>query len=347
MSQTTGAQAVVSGPDQIFEILFGFANTQILLASDELNVFDALADKPLSAEQAGAALGLKAELIGRLLTGCASLGLMVKDGGTYALIESSRRHLVKTSPQYVGRGFDHFNRDLYPLWSNLAAAVKEGQPQWGKVPGMDPQGPFESMYQEEAHVRQFMETMFTMTYPSALEYAERFDFSRYSHIVDLGGASGAFFAGVLPGFTEVRGTIFDLPPVESSARECMAKFGLTDRVDFIGGDFFNDALPQPADMYVLGFILHDWNYEQGTQLLKKIYDFLPPHGAVFICEGLFNEQKDGPHMTSVMDLNMLVATYGQERTPNEYKNWLIEAGFARAEHQYCEGPKSFVVGYKQ
>lgn len=337
---------VPAGPQQIMSLLTGFARTQMLLAADELGVFDALSDHPAPAADVAAHLALPASTVERLLIACTSLGLLAKSDGRYALNEISKTFLVKSSPDYMGKGWGHFRNELYPLWGHLASAVREGQPQWGKIPGMDPRGPFESMYQSEENVRVFMETMFSMTYPAAVEYAARFDFSPYRNIVDVGGASGAFFAAVLPRFPGIGGTIFDLPAVGDAARECMERFGLAERVQFQAGDFFKDPLPQPADMYVLGFILHDWNREQGTLLLKKIYNALPGTGAVFISEALFNETKDGPPTVAFADLNMLVATYGEEHTPSEYKEWLREAGFARSEHRYCDGLKSFVVGYK-
>lgn len=161
-----------------------------------------------------------------------------------------------------------------------------------------------------------------------------------------GGASGAFFAAVLPKNPAVRGTIFDLPPVEEPARDCMKRFGLAERVDFVGGDFFKDELPADADMVVLGYILHDWDTDRGTELLKKVYASLKPGGAVFLAEGLFNEEKTAPAAVGFMDLNMMVATTGSERTGGEYEQWLQKVGFTRTSHARCQGPKSFVVGYK-
>ncbi len=33
-------------------------------------------------------------------------------------------------------------------------------------------------------------------------------------------------------------------------------------------------------------------------------------------------------------------------TPSEYEAWLKGLGFAGVEYQYCDGPKSIVVGWK-
>jgi acetylserotonin O-methyltransferase len=323
---------------QMFAMVMGFASTQIILAGDELGVFDALAERSSSAEELAQQLSLPNETLERLLNSACAYGLLRKHEAAYTLTEMARNHLVKSSPA--------LRSEIYPLWAHLGKAVREGQPQWSRLPGMNPAGPFESMYKDEAGVRSFMDAMFAATYPSAMEFSQRYDFSRFNHIVDVGGASGAFFAAVLSKFTQLRGTIFDLPPVGLVARECMKRFNLSERVAFRAGDFFKDPLPEGGDMYVLGYILHDWDTESGTKLLRKIYDALPKGGAVFICETLYNADKDGPMYAGWSDMNMLVATTGKERSAAEYEGWLRQVGFARTEHQVCSGPKSYIVGYK-
>lgn len=334
-------------PARLMRILMGFAGSQMLLTAHELGVFELLAGGGRTAAALAAELEVDESALERLLIAGCTLDFFRRDGDVFTITDFSRAHLVRSSPAYMGGVFGHVKNELYPLWQHLESAVREGQPQWSKVPGMDPKGPFESMYQTEAGVRMFMDAMFAATYPSALEFAEAFDFSRFERIVDVGGASGAFFAAVLPKFPSVRGTIFDLAPVGPVAMETMQRFGLDGRVTFQAGDFFKDPLPAGADMYVLGYILHDWNREQGTSLLKKIHDALPKDGAVFICETLLNESKDGPLHGAFSNLNMLVATYGKEHTPGEYQEWLTETGFCDIEYRFCRGPKSYIVGWKR
>jgi hypothetical protein len=330
---------------QVFGMIMGFATTQMILTADELGVFDALLDDAQTAQEISNRVSAHIDSLERLLNAGCAYGLLTKNNGEYSLTDLSRKHLVKAAPAYMGGFFGHLRNELYALWAHLPSAVREGKPQWEKLPGMSEAGPFESMYKDEAGVRSFMDAMFGATYPSACEFAKRFDFSGYKRIVDVGGASGAFFAAVLAQHTQPTGTIFDLPPVGKIASETMKRFGLQERVTFAAGDFFKDPLPG-GDMYVLGFILHDWDTDKGTRLLKKIYDALPEGGAVFICETLYAADKTGPPYAGWSDLNMLVATTGRERTAAEYEAWLQQVGFSRTEHQVCNGPKSFVVGYK-
>lgn len=329
--------------------IFAFSSTMVILAADELNLFVTLKDTgPATVDELAAAMKLEHhDALRRLLNACVSFGLVARDSADkYALTEVSARHLIPGDLGYMGGFFNHIRQDLLGLWLNLADAVRENRPQWHKLPHYSEKGVFETIYSSEEGVRAFMESMFSGSYGPSLEFAERFDFSPFKHICDVGGATGPFMAAVLPRFPEVKGTIYDLQPVEKFARETMEKHGLGDRVDFHAGDFFKDPLPTGPDMFVLGHILHDWDKDQGTAILKKIYDALPEGGAVLVAEMLFNDDHVSPPFTMFMDINMLCATTGRERSAAEYEAWLKEIGFARTAHVVCSNPKSIVVGYK-
>ena len=85
------------------------------------------------------------------------MGLLYKQDQRFELSETSRRHLVKRSPFYIGGVFEHLRNEIYPLWQHLDSAVCENSPQWSKLPGMNPAGPFESIYATEQGVRAFMD----------------------------------------------------------------------------------------------------------------------------------------------------------------------------------------------
>lgn len=105
-------------------------------------------------------------------------------------------------------------------------------------------------------------------------------------------------------------------------------------------------LPKNADLFVLGDILHDWGWEEGNRLLEKVYEALPENGAVCIVENLFDEQRGGPYFTAIVNLIMLVATFGEQRTPAEFDEWLTGIGFDRVEAHFLPAPREIVVGWK-
>ena len=143
----------------------------------------------------------------------------------------------------------------------------------------------------------------------------------------------------------MKAIVFDLPKVSQYLETKSRQHQVAERINFKGGDFFQDELP-PGDVYALGYILSDWNREDGTKLLKKIYNSLPLGGAIIILEKLFDEEKNGPVETAMMNLAMLPETWGQHYSGSEYISWLEKVGFKNCKVIRSSGEKHLVLGIK-
>lgn len=145
-------------------------------------------------------------------------------------------------------------------------------------------------------------------------------------VADIGGSDGSVLVQLLTrdGDPDRRGIVFDLPATVPAARPTVAAAGLTDRVDLTGGDFF-DAVPT-ADIYLLGYILHDWDDDSCRRILASIATAATPAARLLIIEGVVPDG-DQPHLTKLMDLIMLGMLTGQERTESQYRDLLDGAGF--------------------
>jgi hypothetical protein len=145
-------------------------------------------------------------------------------------------------------------------------------------------------------------------------------------VADIGGSDGSVLVELLsrdddPGR---QGIVFDRPPVLPSAHARIAAAGLAGRVQVVGGDFFI-AVPR-ADVYLLGYIFHDWDDEHCRQILTSIAAAAPPGARVLVLEGVL-PTGDGPHLTKDIDLTMLGMLTGKERTEQEYRDLLEAGGF--------------------
>src|SRR5438045_9232705 len=94
--------------------------------------------------------------------------------------------------------------------------------------------------------------------------ADKFDFSRYSSLCDVGGATGLLCIEVAKKHPHLQCISWDLPVVEPIASKSIAAAGLSARVVTASGDFFKDPLPK-ADIITMGMILHDWNLRKKIQ----------------------------------------------------------------------------------
>jgi len=176
--------------------------------------------------------------------------------------------------------------------------------------------------------------------------AEKFDFSRYETLCDVGGATGQLACMVAAANPHMRCTSADLPKVEPIAKRCIERAGLSDRVSTAVVDFFEDPLPK-ADVITMGMILHDWNLEKKMHLIKLAYDALPPGGAFVVVEALIDDARRENAFGLWMSLNMLIE-FGDafDYSGADFRDWCSEVGFDRFDVIPLAGPSSAAVAYK-
>ncbi|MFO0701214.1 MAG: methyltransferase [Nitrospira sp.] len=177
-------------------------------------------------------------------------------------------------------------------------------------------------------------------------FAEKFDFSRFRTLCDVGGATGLLSIEVAKRHSHLRRITFDLPVVEPIAKKHIAAAGLADRVTTVSGDFFKEPLPK-ADLITMGMILHDWNLENKLHLIRSIYEALPPGEALVAIEALIDDARRENVQGLLMSLNMLIE-FGDafDYSGADFRRWCREVGFTRFDVIHLVGPSSAAVAYK-
>jgi hypothetical protein len=176
--------------------------------------------------------------------------------------------------------------------------------------------------------------------------AERFDFTPYRTLCDVGGAAAELSCAVAARHPHLRCLSFDLPVVEPIARAAIARRGLADRVTPVSGDFFRDPLPR-ADVVTMGMILHDWNLDKKKLLIRAAYDALPESGVFIVVENLIDDARREHAFGLLMSLNMLIE-FGDafDFTGADFRGWCTEIGFRRVDVLPLGGPASAGVAFK-
>lgn len=163
-----------------------------------------------------------------------------------------------------------------------------------------------------------------------------YDWGSLGHVVDVGGGNGALLISMLRAFPGLRGTVVELPGTAQTASGSLAAAGLADRSEVVEGSFF-DPLPPGAGGYVLSLVLHDWADREAQAILRRCAQAAEPGGAVFVIESM---SSDGTVHTG-MDLLMLAALGGRERTADELGTLAADAGLGRVA-EYAAGACSIV-----
>nr|WP_281381974.1 methyltransferase [Nocardiopsis mwathae] len=245
---------------------------------------------------------------------------------------------------YIGGLLEVASDHWYESWGSLRRALVTGEPQEKISEGVS--DPFDALYADPERTRMFQRAMTGGSTASIAAIIDRFPWSRFGTVADVGCAEGALLSRLLRRHRHLRGTGFDLPAVEPYFGETVAAAGLEDRLAFQAGDFFTGPMPS-TDVIVLGHALHDWNLDTKRMLLRKAYEALPEGGRVIVYEALIDDERRHNTFALLMSLHMLVESPGGfDYTGADCIGWMTDAGFRDCYVEHLAGPESMVVGTK-
>jgi SAM-dependent methyltransferase len=335
-------------PSHIMQVGMGFWPSKTVLSAVELQLFTHLASESLTGEQVGERIGLHPRAIYDFLDTLVALQFLERDGdgsdGRYRNTAETAAFLDKNSPTYIGGVLEMCNSRLYRFWGDLTEALQTGKPQNEVKHTGKPM--FEELYSDPARLEQFMVGMQGFQLGNFHALAERFDFSKYNTVCDVGGATGQLCTILAARYPHLRCTSFDLPVVVPIAERNIAAAGLSDRVTAVSGDFFADPLPQ-ADVVTMGNVLHDWNLDRKMHLIRSAYEALPAGGAFIVIENIIDDARRENVFGLMMSLNMLIE-FGDafDFTGGDFAGWCPEVGFRDVEIMPLTGPASAGIAYK-
>jgi hypothetical protein len=338
----------VMDPAHIMQVGMGFWASKALLSAVELEVFTVLARAPLTAQGIAEALQLHPRAVPDFPDTLVALRLLAREGNgpgaVYSNTPDTAVFLDKKSPAYIGGILEMANARLYRFWGDLTPALQSGKPQNETKDGG--KSMFGELYAKPERLEQFMNAMSGVSAGNFQMLAQKFDFSKYKTLCDVGGATGQLACFVAETQPHMECVSFDLPPVEPIAQRRIDAAKLSGRVKTAAGDFFAGPLPK-ADVITMGMILHDWSLEKKKELIKKAYDALPPGGAFIAVEALIDDARRENVFGLCMSLNMLIE-FGEafDFTGADFAGWCKEAGFSRCEVLPLAGPSSAAIAYK-
>jgi hypothetical protein len=117
--------------------------------------------------------------------------------------------------------------------------------------------------------------------------------------------------------------------------------GLQHRITAQGGDF-TVAVPADGDLYLLWYVLHDWDDDTCIQILRRCREAMAPQARVVVQEMVLGTIGQEPEVVPSQDLNMLAVLQGRERTVAEFDRLLAAAGLRRVAIHYTETPTAII-----
>ncbi|MEP7215943.1 MAG: methyltransferase [Anaerolineaceae bacterium] len=306
---------------QIYALQDGAVRAQALTFALRTGMFDRLEVGALSVDDLRYELGLSRRVLPSLIAFLTAQGLLERDEvGRIANSPAASTFLVRASERYIG-GRGLLYSGFWEAIRCLPQALATGMP-WTAEGQHDM---FEGFGAEEQ--RWFAEGMFANAVHGGRSLMEQVDFSHFGHLLDVGGSGGGYATALLQRHADLRATIFDVEGVRALALERAEQNGVSERLTFVAGTFFEDVLPRDHDVLLLSSILHDWGDDDARAILGNCFAAALPGAMIVVTEPMLAEDFSGPDHPSVSGLAMAVLG-GENRTRSRVCALLTEAGFA-------------------
>jgi hypothetical protein len=312
-----------ASPADLMRMINGLMTAQVLHVVAKLGVADLLAGGPRTGDDLARSTSTHPRALYRLLRAAASVGVLAEDGAGAFGLTALGQSLRADHPQSV-RGWAVFAGDpaFWGSWQHLGHSIATGKSAFERVHGMRF---WEYCARHPEAGAMFDAAMTSRSLAQRDAVVAAYDFAGGRTVVDVGGGAGTLLAAILGANPDARGILFDQPQVVAGADEALRAAGVADRCAVVGGSFF-EAVPEGGDVYLLKWIIHDWDDEPARAILRTCRRAMAPGAKLVLAERVVGPP-NAPDPAKLGDLNMLVMLGGQERTADEFAALLEAAGF--------------------
>ena len=332
------SDAMTTDPQAIVDLIQRVALAQAAYVAAELRLADHLAARPMQANELARATNCHPQSVRRLLRALVTLDICIEqDDGAFALGRSGSL-LRSDHADSLQAWLLWFGRNQWAVWGDLLQTVRTGESARKRMTGSDGFGLLE---RDPTRASIFNMAMEQRSRLIANAVVRHHDFSDVATIVDVGGGHGVLLGALLSAYPRLRGALVDRPHTVAGARALLGQAGVADRCELVPGDFF-ESVPAGADVYLLKNIIHDWDDERASRILRNCRDAMPSGSRLLLIEHVLPDRLDASaHHCAVVhaDLTMMLGPGGKERHEREFRELLQSSGFALA------GVEPVALGY--
>lgn len=313
-------------PLQIVDYVCGAMKAQALHACADLGIADLLKDGPKSTAQLAEATNTDHTNLSRLLRVLVAMEILDESApglfqatplSRYLQSEESLYHLA----MMAGTGW---------VWKvqegveGTGYSLRSGRSAFDHLFGMDVWSYLKEHPQEAAHFHRAMSTSAGVAdEPIVQVLSENYDLAEGT-FVDVGGGIGNVLIALLRRNPGLHAVLFERQEVIASAREHMARVGLSEHCEFVAGDFFEEV-PPGGDYYFLRQIIKDWSDKQDVRILQNCRRAMKPGGRILVAEQVLAPGR-ADLLAKLTDLILMLALPGRERDHYEFERLFVRAG---------------------
>ena len=311
-----------------FDLLAGFAYSQVLRAYVEGGLFDVLKDGPLGAGAIAVRMGLSEDAALTLLRAGRPLMLSEEPAPDHWML--GEQGAVFASNPGVQAMVRH-HRLLYADLADPIALLRTDRKEptalsrfWTYA------GALQGVTERGTDTAEYSQLMAASQHFVADEVLASVGFRDVEKLLDVGGGHGAFLRHIGTAWPHLKLGLFDLPEVAATGAKVLGEALGQARVTAHPGNFFSDSIPQGYDMVSLIRILHDHDDAPAQALLANIRKSLAPGARLLIAEPMARISGSEPMGEAFFGLYLWAMGSGRPRSPAEIIAMTRAAGFSSA-----------------
>lgn len=323
-------------PDKILAISDSYWQACILHAAVKLDIFTIIGESAISVEKLANVINADVEGLTRLTNALTAMKFLHKRDDIFLNSDMSKKYLNKNSEFYLGFIILHHHY-MTESWTKLDKAVLSGR----RV------RTGESFNEKRREA--FLMGMYNLAMMTAPDLVKRLELNGCKSLLDLGGGPGTYaihFCLQNPGLEAV---VFDLPETRPFALKTIEKFGLSDKISFMEGDFTKDELKGTYDVVWMSHILHCEGSGICREMMQKAVNALAPGGLIMIHDFILSDTKDAPLYPTIFSIHMLLGRgEGKSYCIGELEQMLKDAGISDIRRASFKGPNDsgVIIGKK-
>ena len=322
----------------IMPLITAFMVSRLVYLAAELGIADLIAIGTVTAEALAEKTGTHDPALRRVLRALCAHGVFTEPvagqfglGPLGAQLQSNTAESVRNFARFFG------DQRSWKCMAEFEQVVRTGQTGMEISFGMNS---FQYLSSHPAEATVFNAAMADVTRQIARAAVKAYDFSPYRTIMDVGGGNGTFLADILRAVPAASGVVFDTPAGLAAAKETLRQAGVAGRCTVVPGDFFK-SVPANADLMVLKNVIHDWDDEDATEILRRCRRAASPNTKLLLIERIMPERMvptPANQRNASLDIRMLAITGGIERTEEGYQSLLKVSGFRAARTTMLPAP---------
>lgn len=308
---------------KMVRMLGGFRIARLISLACQLRIADHLGARPLSVQSLAQQTGSNPQALFRVLRALAGVGIFAEnERGEIALTPRATclRSDINGSAYECALVFGESWH--WDMWGRLLDTVRTGQPAFNVVRGAS----FHTTRQQEPVFANRIDASQASVYsPSDEAIVETYKFSAVKKLIHVGAGHASLTARILVANPAIEAVAYDIASARSGAERVIKANRLGRRCKIVSGSYF-DQIPT-GDTILLRGLIHYWNDDRATAILRRCGEALARDGRLLIVEMLMPHNNE-LFVGKFIDVeSMLLTEGGRERSLMEYQTLLKAAGF--------------------